>query len=108
MIETAEGLANLDEIVATPGLDGVYIGPNDLALALGHAPSAESREPALIDAIERIQAAVTGAGKIAGIFCSGGEGAAQRVREGFDLVTPGNDAVLLRSAMVAAVAVARG
>jgi 4-hydroxy-2-oxoheptanedioate aldolase len=108
MIETAEGLRNLDAIVATPGLDGVYVGPNDLALALGHAPVSESREPVVADAVERVRAAVTGAGKIAGIFCSGGAGAAQRVAEGFDLVTPGNDAALLRAAMAAAVAAVRG
>lgn len=108
MIETAEGLANLDAIIATPGLDGIYIGPNDLALALGHAPVSESREPALVDAVERIRAAVVAASKIAGIFCSNGSGAAQRVAEGFDLVTPGNDAALLRAAAAAAVAQARG
>ena len=34
MIETADGMRNLDEIVATPGLDGVYIGPADLTLGL--------------------------------------------------------------------------
>lgn len=108
MIETAEGLANLDAIVATPGLDGIYVGPSDLALALGHAPLAESPEPVMVEAIERIRAAVVAAGKIAGIFCSGGAGAAQRVAEGFDLVTPSNDAIMLRGAMAAAVATARG
>jgi len=35
MIETREGIDNLDSIVTTPGLGGVYVGPNDLALALG-------------------------------------------------------------------------
>ena len=35
MIETAEALENLQDIVTTPGVDGVYVGPSDLALALG-------------------------------------------------------------------------
>ena len=35
MIETKESLENLDEIMSTPGLDGIYIGPADLSLALG-------------------------------------------------------------------------
>ena len=35
MIETKEGLANLEAICATPGLDAVYIGPSDLSYALG-------------------------------------------------------------------------
>src|SRR5437763_949316 len=38
MVETKEGLANLDGICATPGLDAVYIGPSDLSFALGLAP----------------------------------------------------------------------
>ena len=37
MIETREGIENLDEIAATPGLDGLYIGPSDLSIALGPA-----------------------------------------------------------------------
>lgn len=104
MIETAEGLDNLEGIVATPGLDGIYIGPNDLALALGRTPVPESDDEVMIAAIERIRAAVVGAGKIAGIFCSGGIGAARRVHEGFDLVTPGNDAMMLRAAVASAIA----
>jgi 4-hydroxy-2-oxoheptanedioate aldolase len=99
MIETSEGFDNLEAIVATPGLDGIYVGPNDLALALGHNPTPESGDPAMIDAIERIRAATVAAGKLAGIFCSGGGGALQRIREGFDLVTPGNDATLLKGAI---------
>ena len=35
MIETADGVRNLDEICGTPGLDGLYIGPNDLSLSHG-------------------------------------------------------------------------
>jgi 4-hydroxy-2-oxoheptanedioate aldolase len=41
MIETKEGLENLDAICATPGLDAVYIGPSDLAYALGQRPGPE-------------------------------------------------------------------
>jgi 4-hydroxy-2-oxoheptanedioate aldolase len=99
MIETREGLDNLEAILATPGLDGIYVGPNDFALALGCAPVPESDDPIMTGAIARIQAATAKAGKISGIFCSGGAGAARRVREGFDLVTPGNDAMLLKGAI---------
>lgn len=104
MIETAEGLANLDAIVGTPGLDGIYVGPNDLALALGCAPAAESDDRVMVEAVARIRAATSAAGRIAGIFCSGGAGAARRVDEGFALVTPGNDAMLLKGAIRASLA----
>ena len=43
MIETKE-LENLDEIMKTPGLDGIYIGPADLSLAIGEKPSLISQK----------------------------------------------------------------
>jgi 4-hydroxy-2-oxoheptanedioate aldolase len=41
MIETADGLANVEEICAVPGLDGVYVGPSDLRLAIGGRTSTD-------------------------------------------------------------------
>jgi 4-hydroxy-2-oxoheptanedioate aldolase len=107
MIETAEAIENLAAIIATPGLDGIFIGPNDLALALGRAPKSEHDDPFVIERVEYIRSVAEGAGLLTGIFCSGGAGAAQRARERFDLVTPGNDVGLLRGAMQRAVAEAR-
>ncbi len=108
MIETQQALDNLDAILDTPGLDGIYVGPNDLAIELGCAPKAEHDNPAVIAAVERARAAAVKRGKIAGIFCSDGPAARMRLQQGFDLVTPGNDAAMLRGALAAAVATARG
>src|SRR5207302_9276700 len=44
MIETKDGLANLDAIAATPGLDALYIGPADLSYALGLPPTADTTD----------------------------------------------------------------
>ena len=44
MIETKESLENLDSIMSTPGLNGIYIGPADLSLALGEKPSFDKPE----------------------------------------------------------------
>ena len=107
MIETLEGLDNLDAILAVSGLDGVYVGPNDLSLTMGHEPANEPSVPEVVAAIEHIRSATQTAGKIAGIFCSDGAAAARRVIEGFDLVTPGNDAALLRRTMSEAVKLTR-
>lgn len=107
MIETAAGLANLDAILAVPGLDGIYVGPNDLSAALGYPPRSESEVPAVVAAVERIRAATVQRGLIAGIFCSDGKAAAARIAQGFDLVTPGNDASLLRAVSASAVDDAR-
>ena len=82
MIETREGLDNLDEIAATPGLDGLYIGPSDLAIALDLPPQRLIGEPgedrpALAEAIERIRQACEANGLIAGMQC--GSGARRRL-----------------------------
>src|SRR5438094_6217912 len=53
MIETKEGLANLDAICATPGLDAVYIGPSDLAFAIGQYPRPDTPDPAHIATCDR-------------------------------------------------------
>src|SRR5690625_5009825 len=50
MIETRQALDNLDEIVAVEGLDAVYIGPSDLASALGYKPGFGRSEPGLVEA----------------------------------------------------------
>ena len=47
MIETKESLENLDEILNTPNLDGIYIGPADLSLALGEEPGFDKSENTL-------------------------------------------------------------
>ena len=104
MIETAEALGNLDAILDTPGLDGIYVGPNDLAIELGFPPHAEHDAPAVVAAVARVRMATVTRGKIAGIFCSSGAAARDRLREGFGLVTPGNDAALLKGVVSAAVA----
>ncbi len=66
MIETPEGVANAASIAAVDGVDGVFIGPNDLA----HSMGCENRwnEPAVQAAIERTLKAVAAAGKCAGIL----------------------------------------
>ena len=108
MVETVAALDNIDAILSVPGLDGIYVGPNDLAIEMGHGPANEHTEPAVVAAVERVRKACTDRGLIAGIFCSNGPAAARRAAEGFDLVTPGNDAALFRATLRAAVTAARG
>lgn len=97
MIESCEALDALDAILDTPGLDGIYVGPNDLALSLGARPGTE-HDTRVANAIARILAAARQRGLLAGIFCSDEKLARQRLAEGFHLVTPGNDAAILAQA----------
>jgi 4-hydroxy-2-oxoheptanedioate aldolase len=106
MIETLEGIKNLDDILATPGLDGIYIGPNDLALVLGARPGTDLTEQICIDTIAHILARAKAHKKFAGIFCASGQVGAIRRVQGFDLVTLTHEGSLLGNAAKAAVAAA--
>jgi len=101
MIETAEAMQNLEEIVSTPGLDGVYIGPADLTIGLSQgrlAPGFDREEPEMIEAIKEILAAAHKHGIKAGLHCGTPEYAKRAVDWGFDLVTLLNDARMLAAA----------
>lgn len=91
MIETAEGLDNVEAIAATPGLDGIYIGPSDLSLSLGGPPGQDSQDPDLLAAFDRIRAACRSAGVRAGIHTSSVAYSQAMIARGFDLVTVGAD-----------------
>ncbi len=109
MIETAAGLAAVEEIAATPGLDGIYVGPSDLALGVGAAyPGDPAADDALAAALVRIRQACAAAGIIAGIHTPSGQVAAQRQAEGFTLVTVAHDVGHLVAAAAAHLATARG
>ena len=86
MIETKEGLANLDAICATPGLDAVYIGPSDLSFALGMAPRGDNPDPVHIATCDQIREAAHKHGIKAVMHCASAEFAAGAVQRGFDMV----------------------
>lgn len=99
MIETAEGLANLEEITSVDGVDGLYIGPADLSFAVGSRPGPE--EPATSLAIEQIHDVAKKHGKIAACHTSAGTEASKRREQGFTFITTAIDAVATRAAFSA-------
>ena len=86
MIETKEGLANLDAICATPGLDAVYIGPADLSFALDMPPQADNPDPTHLATCDKIRETAHKHGIKAVMHCAGAEFAAGAVKRGFDMV----------------------
>lgn len=107
MIETRRGLENAAEIAATPGLDGVYVGPSDLALSLGLQPTIRLEHPPVLEALAVIHAACADAGVIAGVHCLAAEDVPMQA-EHFAMVTAGGDTLLLAGAAAQALRVARG
>ena len=92
MIETKESLDNLDEIMKTPGLDGIYIGPADLSLAIGQKPSFDKPEgDPVYEVIMKILDHAKKNNIIAGIQNGKPEYAEKMINKGFQLVTIGSD-----------------
>ena len=95
MIETVEGLANLDAICATPGLDGVYIGPADLSYALGLSPRGDNPDPLHVQTCDRIREAAHRHGIKACLHCASAAFAAGAIKRGFDLIMLTSDVACL-------------
>lgn len=90
MIETVEGLEAAEAIAATSGLDMIFIGPNDLSLAMGERQGS----PAFEAALTRILAAGKAAGVPVGIYTGDPAQAAARVKQGFRFVVVTSDGAL--------------
>jgi 2-keto-3-deoxy-L-rhamnonate aldolase RhmA len=101
-IESAEALHNVDAIAATEGVDVLFMGMGDLALALGQP--AVTTGPAMDAARARVLAAARANGKQAGIFAYGLDLAAEYAREGFDVIAFGNEVKMLREGLLDALA----
>jgi 4-hydroxy-2-oxoheptanedioate aldolase len=99
MVETREGVERIDEIVATPGLDGIYIGPADLALGLGLPPDLDKQEPEHVAAVQRILEACQRHKIVPGIQTGSGAAARKQADRGFRLVTFSKDSSVLPAAV---------
>ena len=92
MIETKEALEKLDEILDTPNLDGIYIGPADLSLAIGEEPGFDKPENSkAFKEILRILEAARKKNLLAGLHNGTAEYAQKMIDRGFNLVTVGSD-----------------
>jgi 4-hydroxy-2-oxoheptanedioate aldolase len=92
-VETRKGLDNIEAIAVTPGVDGVFIGPSDLAASLGHLgdPANPEVQRAIAQAVPRILAA----GKAPGILATTDAAARAYLDLGCRFVAVGTDVGLL-------------
>ncbi|MGH8684076.1 MAG: HpcH/HpaI aldolase family protein [Nitrosospira sp.] len=98
-IETLAGLESVEQIAAVDGLDGLFVGPGDLASELGQP--GEVTGPLMDEARARILRAAKAHGKIPGIFAYSADLARVYLNEGFSFVAIGNDLRLLRLGIAA-------
>jgi 4-hydroxy-2-oxoheptanedioate aldolase len=107
MAETAAALHNIDEIAATPGVDGVFVGPSDLAVSLGRVPRPDVVTDEQLELLAPLLSASTRHGVVPGIWSAGHGAASAWCRAGFRLVSVHTDTRLLLGAARAEVTLVR-
>lgn len=90
-LESAQAVENAEAILSTPGVDGCWVGPADLALSMGIHPRNAARDDRHARALERVVAACRNTGTIPGLSCSSPEEMVRRAAQGFQFLTGGGD-----------------
>lgn len=91
MIEHVDGIAKAQEIISTPGLDAVFIGPNDLLNSMGEVPSFDSDAPEFHSAVNHVLTLCQKHHVAAGIHVISPDIAKARAKEGFQFIALGSD-----------------
>ena len=101
MIETKAALDHLDEIAATPGLDGLFVGPSDLSITLSNGAGIDKTGPKTLAAMERVVAAAKANKLVAGAFAGSAEVIKTYRKLGFTFMAAGVDVDLLQAGALA-------
>ncbi|MBM4418288.1 MAG: 4-hydroxy-2-oxo-heptane-1,7-dioate aldolase [Chloroflexi bacterium] len=102
-LESIDAVNNAEAIMATPGIDGCWAGPGDLALSMGIHPGNAANDDRHARALERVVQACRNTGKIPGLATTGPEDAMRRAAQGFQYLTAGGDAGFILAGARAAV-----
>jgi len=108
MIETRTALDNLAAIIDTPGIDGLFLGPSDLSIALSDGKSLDPLAREVDRELDRMVAAAQRAGKIPGAFCHTAERAVALAGRGVRFLAVMSDIAMLRAGTAAALKVLKG
>jgi 4-hydroxy-2-oxoheptanedioate aldolase len=96
MIETAEALERVEEIAATPGIDGLFVGPSDLSITLSNGQSIDRMGEKTLTAMTRIAKAAKDNGLVAGAFGGVAPQIKAYIKLGYSFLSAGVDVDLLR------------
>ena len=98
MIETEEAINNIQAILDVPGINGIYVGPSDLAFSYGKSPSLDREEKEFLDIYEMLVRETGKRKQFAGLHTGSAEYASRMVGMGFTLTTIANDSGLMAKA----------
>jgi 4-hydroxy-2-oxoheptanedioate aldolase len=107
MIETREALGIVDDILAVPTVDAIFVGPSDLSIALSGGAAFNPASAEVAAALDHVLKRGRAAGKPVLVYAPNPERGAELMRMGFDLVAIGSDTALLRAGAQAALRTAR-
>jgi 4-hydroxy-2-oxoheptanedioate aldolase len=107
MIETREALGAVDAILGAPEIDGIFVGPSDLSIALSNGAENNPTGPEASAALDHALARAKAAGKFIGVYAPSGERGGELAKKGFDLVSIGTDTSFLHTGAQAALKAAR-
>jgi 4-hydroxy-2-oxoheptanedioate aldolase len=107
MVETREALAALDDILATPGIDAVFVGPSDLSIALSNGDNVNPARKDVADALSHVVQRCRAHGKSACCFAPSPEASRDLAKQGYDLMAIGTDFGALRNGAKAQIDIAR-
>jgi 4-hydroxy-2-oxoheptanedioate aldolase len=107
MIETREALDCLDAILDLEGIDGVFVGPADLSIALNNGAAVDPLGPVISVAAHDIATRTRAKGKVAAIFCVDDARAKTYKEQGFQLIALQTDSGMIARGAAAALAIAK-
>jgi 4-hydroxy-2-oxoheptanedioate aldolase len=108
MIETREAMAIVDDILAVPGIDGVFVGPADMSIALSNGAFVDPLHESVNGALKHIIARADAHQKLAWAYSPNGKRAAEMFAMGLDLAALSSDINMLRAGAANEAAAARG
>ena len=95
-IESVEGIKHADEIVSTPGLDCLFIGPGDLSISLGIGVQSDNTNPKYLEATQKVLDACARHGVAAGVMVSDAASANRALERGFRFISIAADVSLIQ------------
>ena len=108
MIETRTALQNFDAIIRTPGIDGFFLGPSDLSIALSDGKTVDPMSKDVDALLDGLIAGAQKAGKVPGAYCHSAERAAALAKRGVKFLAVSSDLSMLRAGAAAALKVIKG
>jgi 4-hydroxy-2-oxoheptanedioate aldolase len=108
MIETRPALQNFDAIIETPGIDGFFLGPSDLSIALSDGKTIDPLSKEVDRELDRMIVGAQRAKKIPGAYCHSAERAAALAKRGVKFVAVSSDLAMLRAGAAAAMKILKG